>query len=159
MSQLREPILVHLQALLGSMPGVALCARNRGELSNDQRPGVILLDGAETIVGDPTSLKTVRMPPALFTLRPQIIVVARERDTATNETVDGQDAPIGPELTHWLDLTTATVLNDQTLRDLVTPNGQITYLGHDTDMQWGSSMIGALQIHLALNYPWFPPTG
>lgn len=153
----RERILLRLQDLLGAIEGVALCARNRGELNTDQRPGILLLDGAETIMGDPSRLKTVRMPPAIFQFRPQIIFVAKERDTATNDTVGGRPAPIGPELSDWLFLIQSAVLTDDELFELVTANGQITYLGHDTDMQWGSSMIGALQIHFAFMYPYLPP--
>jgi hypothetical protein len=158
MTQLRERILVHLHELLSGIPGIALCARDRGELTNEHRPGVILLDGSETIIGDPaSSLKSVRMPPAIFTFRPQVIFVAKERDTTANVTVNGKPAPIGPELTYWLDLILETVLGDPVLLSLVTANGQITYLGHETDMQWGSSMIGALQIQLSINYPFYPP--
>jgi hypothetical protein len=156
MTQLREQILAQLHHLLGALPGLALCARDRGELSNDQRPGMIILDGSEAIIGDPATLKTVRMVPAIFTLRPQIIFVAKERDTSANETVDGKAATIGPELTYWLELTQATIFNDPTLRQLVTPNGQISYLGHETDFQWGSSLLGAIQMNFAFLYPFYP---
>jgi hypothetical protein len=155
----REDILSYLQVLLGTMSGIVLVARDRGQLENDQKPGILLLDGSESIHPEsiPDRLKSVKMPPALMVLKIEVILIAKERDDASNMTVGGVDQPIGPELSHWLDLTQRTILNDEHLTQMLTTTGQMKYIGHETDMVYGSSFVGALNMHFEFTYPWFPP--
>ena len=155
----REDILQHLQSLLGNITGLVGCFRNRGDLPNepDKVPAAILLDGTERLVQTIPVQNRAMMPPAIMGLRPQIFVILRPRDDLTNETLDGIAAAIGPELTYYRDQVLAAIVNEPTLLSLLTPDGQITYEGCDTDMQTGSSIRGQLLMHFEFKYVLFPP--
>lgn len=159
MTDTREDILDRLETLLGSVEGITAVYRDRAEMPVEKLPAVILLDGSENISQQIMPNKSVRMPPAIFTLAPQIFVVLKPRDDMSNTTLDGVSAPIGPELSAYRVKVISTVINDPTLLSLVGSNGQILYRGSDTDMQSGSSMIGQIQMHFEFNYVFMPPRG
>lgn len=156
-----EDILSYLYSLLTQVEGVVACVRNRGDLQEDEKPGIILLDGSEELITEVANQKSVKMPPALFKLKPEIIVILRQRDNSSNDTVDSQPAPIGPELSLWKGKVLLAVLNDPGLINLLggpRGNGQIVYRSTETDMSWGSSLLGALRMSIELSYVWVPPT-
>jgi hypothetical protein len=156
----REDILNQIEITLASISGVKTCARDRGLLDEDEKPAIILLDGREDIAQtDVVRHKSVRMPPAIFRLQPQIFVVLPQRDTTMNTTLNGLPAPIGPELSAWRDLILGALINDPTLVGLLGSEGQITYQGHETDMQTGRTLLGAMQLFVHFHYVWFPPQG
>lgn len=152
----REEILARIFTLLGDVSGIAEVCRNRGNFEGVQLPALALLDGGHELVQEIRPGKTVQMPSALFTLKPGIVLITVPRATLSNLTlmVNGveQPAPIGPELSAWEDKICATIENDPTLLSLLTTSGQIVYKGSDTDMQWGSSMLGGLQLHYDFTY-------
>lgn len=154
----REEILAHIATLLGAIPGINGVYRDRGDFTGAQLPIAVLLDGGEELIQEIMPRKLGKMPPAMFTLKPEIAVIAKPRDTPSNETLAGQPVPIGPELSDWRDKVLASIINDETLLTLLTANGQIVYRGCDTDMQWGGSLSGALQVYLEFTYVWVPPT-
>lgn len=144
----RELILAQLFSVLQSLEEIKTSWRNRGELPEaDNCPAAILLDGTEKRVTEVKGYSIQQVPAGAFLLEPQVFVVLRKRDTLTNLTLDGQDAPIGPEISLWRIRVVRAVTNDETLLGLVGPNGQIFYDGMDTDMKTGSSM-GSLGPHM-----------
>lgn len=164
----REEILERIVAVLGAVPGVAISARNRADLADttlaDAFPAVIVLDGAEDMVQQIVPNKTVRMPPAIMRLRPEIFVILPQRDDATNQTLGGVDQPIGPDLSAFRDSCLAALINDAVLcgngRDvqgLLTTSGQIVYRGCSTDMASGRTLWGQLQLFIDFHYVWVPP--
>lgn len=160
----REDILSYLhEGLLPNISGIKSTWRNRGGLDDIERPAVILLDGKEFIFPpfrEVPGRKTVKMPPVVMTLKPQIFIVLQLRDNVTNMTLNNAPDPVGPELSAWRMKVKAAIENDPTLIGLLTDNGQITYCGCDTDMQTGSSIgaLGAmLQFDYEFNYVLFPP--
>lgn len=156
----REDILTQIGAILASIAGVMTFARNRGEATDVELPAIILLDGREDIVDNRVAqMKSVRMPPAVFRLQPQIFVILRQRDDATNLTLDGHDAPIGPELSYWRDAVLAALINDPVLIDMLGTTGQIVYRGMTTDMVTGATLQGQMQLFLDFNYVWSPAQG
>ena len=159
MTDTREAILERLETVLGNVTGITAVYRDRGEMPIEKLPAAVLLDGSEIIAQQVPPMKSVRMPPAMFTLVPQVFVVLKPRDDMTNTTLDGIDAPIGPELSAYRLQIMDAVINDPTLLGLVGSNGQILYRGCDTDMQSGSSMIGQLQMHFEFTYTLMPPRG
>lgn len=159
MTDIRESILVRLEDVLGGIAGITSVYRDRAEMPIEKLPAAILLDGSEFVAQEIPPHKFVKMPPALFTLVPQIFIVLKPRDDMTNTTLDGADAPVGPELSDYRNKVIAAVVNDPTLLSLVGSNGQITYRGSDTDMQSGSSMVGQIQLHFHFNYTLIPPQG
>jgi len=156
----REDILARIEALLGSISGIGGVWRNRGDFTNPELPVAVLLDGEEEL--DPSEdiqrMKFGRMPSARMILKPDILIIARQRDTVSNQTLAGSPAPIGPELSSWRDKVLAAVINDQTLLSLLTPTGQIVYRGCETDMQFGGSLLGRLLLHIEFTYVWAAPT-
>lgn len=159
MTDTREDILERLETVLASIEGITAVYRDRAEMPTDMLPAAILLDGSEMIAQEIVPSKSVRMPPAIFTLVPQIFIVLKPRDDMSNTTLDGVEAPVGPELSSYRLQVISAVVNDPTLLSLVGSNGQILYRGCDTDMQSGSSMIGQLQMHFEFNYVFMPPRG
>lgn len=155
----REDILVQLEVVLGGIAGITAVYRDRGEMPIEKLPAAILLDGSEILYSPVVPQKSVRMPPAIFIMSPQIFIILAPRDDMTNTTLNGISAPVGPELSAYRDKVMAAVTNDPTLVSLVTTTGQIVYRGCDTDMQSGSSMIGQLQMHFDFYYVQFPPQG
>ena len=153
----REQILTQIEAVLATVPGIVTCARNRGLLPEDAKPAIIMLDGREDIVSTVVPQKSVRMPPAIFRLQPQIFVILQQRDDATNSTVMGVAKPIGPEISYWRDTILSLLINDPTLLSMVTTTGQIVFRGMETDMQTGNTMLGQLRLFIDFHYVWFPP--
>jgi hypothetical protein len=153
----REDILVQIGAILAAIAGVKTFCRNRGEMSDVELPAIIMLDGREDIVDNRVAqMKSVKMPPAVFRLQPQIFVILRQRDDATNLTLDGEDAPIGPELSYWRDAVLAALINDPVLIEMLTTTGQVVFRAMETDMQTGGTMQGMMRLSIDFNYVWQP---
>jgi hypothetical protein len=156
----REDILNQIELVLSGISGVMTCARDRGLLEEDEKPAIIMLDGREDLAQtDVVRHKSVRMPPAIFKLQPQIFVILPQRDTASNLTVNGQPAPIGPELSAWRDMVLGALINDATLLTMIGTEGQITYRGMQTDMQTGATLAGQMQLFVDFHYVWMPLQG
>lgn len=163
----REQILERIVALLGTVPGIRNAVRDRAQFADvagsatdaEVFPAAVLLDGGEELMQTIVPQKSVLMPAAIFRMRPEIYVLLRQRDDATNLTLDGQPAPVGPELTAWRDAVLAALINDPTLLDLLTTSGQIVYRGCQTDMASGRTLIGQLQLYIDFHYVWLPPRG
>lgn len=154
MTDRREEILLYLMELLGQIEGITAVYRDRGELPDDKLPAAVLLDGKETLKSSISGHKFNAMPTALFGLYPQIFIILRPRDDVSNETLDGVPAPVGPELSAFR-VKVLNAMKDENLALMLGANGQVEYLGFDTDMQTGST-IGAMgaqmQFHFCFYY-------
>jgi hypothetical protein len=154
-------LLSNLTAVTEDQGNISItqCWRDRGQLDDDQLPAAYLLDGTEDIAMDVlvSTRKSVKMPPAIFAMHPQIWVVVKQRDRLDNLTIDGQPAAIGPELSAWRLAVRERVENDAGLLSLLTTSGQITFLGSETDMRSGGLMRGHLQMKYEFRFPLFPP--
>ncbi len=166
----REEILAYLFVLLQGVSGVVTCWRNRGDLPEknpqtgaSQRPAVILLDGDDRLLHKSEEVyvrKSVRMPPAIAVVSPQIFIVLDAADDRSNTTANGLAYDVGAVLSQWRLLIKGAIENDAHLVSLLTSSGQIVYLGFDTDMKTGST-IGALgpmgMLKYDFYYPLLPP--
>lgn len=148
----REAILVRLEQLLGGLTGLKGAYRNRVDFENVDLPVAFLLDGSEELAMEPPPMKSVLMPPSIFSLKPEIYVVLERRDTSANDTIKGVYAPIGPAVSAYRMLILDLIRNDQTLISLLTTSGQITFLGSQTDMQNGATVWGRLQMLFEFRY-------
>jgi hypothetical protein len=135
----REDIIVEIQTALSGLPGCKGVWRDRGMLKPSMAPAILLLDGDEMRQTNVVGRGRVEMPPAVFTLKPQIAILLPPRDTVTNLTLGGEPAPIGPDLSAWRVAIVAAVLNDPQLVALCSPH-QITYDGATTDMKIGQDL-------------------
>jgi hypothetical protein len=146
----REAILQRMLAILSTITGPAVVDgqvsifRNRGEVPVEKLPALVLLDGREEIRLS-ASGKGGALAATLFTLHPQVFVVLKPREDVNN---DG----IGEELSDYRIRLLKAFTSDDSLLAMLGSNGEIQYLGHETDMQTGSTMLGQLQMLFSLTY-------
>jgi hypothetical protein len=151
----REEILTRLEEILGALPGLKGVYRNQFDFPNEALPVAYLLDGSEELAMEVPPQKSVLMPPAIFTLRPEIYVALERRDTPANTTIKGVYNPVGPELSAYRMMVLQAVRYDQPLLQLLTTSGQITFMGSQTDMQGGATLWGRLQMLFEFRYVLF----
>jgi hypothetical protein len=146
----RELILERLLALLGTVNGTAdplNVFRNRAEIPIEKLPALVLLDGKE-------DLKYPNLPhtrggarvPAVFDLKPQVFIVLRPRDDINN-------VGVGEELSGLrMQVIKSFTQDDELVLNLLGSNGEVMYLGHETDLQTGSTVLGQMQLNFRLSY-------
>jgi hypothetical protein len=145
----RERILTRVWDLLKTIPGMATHVRNRGELPEELRPALVLLDADESVELTHTQARgQLRTPPMIVVMRPQIFITLKDREP--------KNEGIGEELNRVrrlvLPILLPTLTGDDTLKTLVGANGFIRYEGLLTDMATGRSMRGELQFLFAFGY-------
>lgn len=146
----RERILTRVWELLQTIPGIAVCVRNRGELPENMRPALVMLDAdEEPDLQHNGSRGQLRAPVVIMALRPQIFAVLQDREPK-NEGVGEDLSALRRQI---LPIILPMVTGDETLRQLVGSNGYMRYEGLSTDMATGRAMSGQMQIHLAFGYP------
>jgi hypothetical protein len=156
MSDKREEILEQLLVILESIPPLLgydehSVFRNRGEIKEDKRPCIIILDGVENANTSNERKGRVFMSTNIITLLPQIFVLLKTRMTPTN---DG----VGEELSTFRAAIIKSLADDKTLADLCGPNGMISFRRCETDMQTGSTLQGQMRLDFAINYVLDPTT-
>jgi hypothetical protein len=123
--------------------------RNRGELTGQQRPAVILYDADES--ADPREKARGRpaYAPNLIYLQPQIYVAL---DTRVPPNLN-----VGEDLSSCRKSIAGSVLNDAELTALVEfPTGEIRYSGCMTDLKKGDDMEGQMNVAITFTYPLKP---
>jgi hypothetical protein len=152
----REAILERMLALLGTVNSTDQplnVFRNRAEIPTEKLPALVLLDGKE-------NLKYPELPhtrggaivPSVFVLMPQVFIVLRPRDTVEN-------VGVGEELSSLRVQILQAFIGDWEngeLKGLLGSNGELSYLGHETDLQTGSTVLGQMQLHFQLSYVFDP---
>jgi hypothetical protein len=160
----REAILDRLLAIGQGLNGIASAWRDHGPTATGvlgvPRPAFLLYDGDTKLMQDVRMHKSQKMPPTIWCMSPQIVVVLQSRDTVENAMVDGSPAPVGPEMSSWMSLINNLVTNDDQIIDLLTPNGTHYLSAVQTDMKIGRALgaYGAwLMMMYEFYYPLFPP--
>lgn len=139
----RQLILSQLVQLLSGVEGVRGVYRNRGQLPpREKTPGIILLDGVIERKTPVDGFNITQMPPAVFTLKPEIVLALTPRDTVDNSTLNNVANPVDEEMATFEQAIVGAVLNDDTLVALVGDEGSVIYDGFESDMRNGST-IGA----------------
>lgn len=169
MTDVPELILTQLATLLGEMSGVQGVYRDRGDLVGrflvsptsvlEELPAVLLLQGGSDLTMDPAPLKSRLMPPAIFALKPEIYIICKPHDDATNLTRSDIADPIYTELSDWRVRVDAAVMNDPTLISILGSSGQIIFHGYETDMRNGGELLGMMQMRYEFRYLWTPSRG
>jgi hypothetical protein len=147
MQDKREAILQRMLAILRTITpvdDVPSIHRNRGEIPPEELPALVLLDGRE-VIRVPTTGKGGILQPTVFTLQPQVFVVLRPTPNDTNE-------GIGELLSDYRMKLLKAFKDDDSLIAMLGSNGEINYLGHETDMQTGLTMLGQMQMLFSLSY-------
>lgn len=156
----REAILERLLVIGQGLHGIASVWRNYGPTPTGElgvpRPAFLLYDGGARLTQDVTRHKATRMPPTIWRMDPQIVVLLDNRDTVENAVLDGVAQPVGPEISGWLNLIKDTVTNDDVLLDLVTTNGTHFMSAFETDLKVGRT-VGAYGAWLMMLYEFYYP--
>lgn len=140
----REDILARLVVVCSGIEGVVLCARNRDEISDRQKPAIIIMDADEAAIeGEPKRANAAG--PQIISMTPEIYIL-----------LSGEPATVGTELNAMRVALLSAVLNDATLRTITGPNGAIRYEGCATGLSRGRSMEGEMGVSLSFQYPFNP---
>ena len=149
----REDILARIFQILTDLAAtirlndattVPTVARNRGLMQQDVRPVFILLDGDERTRLDGDRRGRVRMSPSLVTMNPQVFVVMKSR-LPQNENLGQEMNELRLQMIHAL-------VTDETLIGLLSANGDMNYLGNETDLKSGSNLEGQMRLDFAMTY-------
>jgi len=149
MRDLRELILQRLKAILDGVDGARTVWRDRDDVPPDGTPTLILLDGRERKLTATAGGGRRRMPLVEMELTPQVWIQIQPRTDVTNPGV-------GEELSGWRQKILSAVFNDGELAGLQGENGQLQYLGCQTDMEIGSDVIGNMLVDISLTYLFDP---
>lgn len=150
----RELLLKRLFVILKTVPQIETYARNRGAMTNDARPAIILLDGDESVVtqGKPSG-RSATLTPSINRLRPEIYVLLKE---GRPQNVKAGEVTPGEELNALRMDITQKIATDADLLTLMGPNGGMRYLGCATDLKSGSSLSGEMRLDFSFDYVFDP---
>lgn len=144
MADVREDILARLLEVLASIPNIRSAHRNNVDITEDQLPAALLLDGDEESDGaGDVSMKQPHRPYNVQ-MTPEIII-AQQADEAGSDLTALRRELIKRVLTD-------TELNEQIVKTGRHGNGAIRYLGCQTDLGWMRSMHGALRAQFLFKY-------
>lgn len=139
MTDKREQILVRLLAISEGIDGIVAAFRNKDEISDKQRPCILILDADEAADdGDPrrqsNSPRRIGMTPEIY-----VMLGAKPED-------------IGTKINAIRAKFVKAVLTDTELNTLVGSNGEIRYEGCATALARGRSMEGELGVSFTFVY-------
>ncbi len=146
------------------MSGIASVWRNHGPTQTGvlgvPRPAFLLYDAGTKLTQDVRMHKSTNMPPTIWNMSPQIVILLESRDMVDNILLDGVSSPVGQEISRWVSMVNNIVTNDSQLIDLVTLNGTHFLSAVETDLKIGRT-VGAygawLMMLYEFYYPLFPP--
>ncbi len=142
MADIRELILAQLVEVIATVPNMRTVHRNNVDITDDQMPAALVLDGDEEVVsGNDTSRPSNR--PLIVQMTPEIQIVE-------------QSDAIGADLTAFRVELMKRVLFDATLNEQTGSNGKISYLGCETALGWQEKQYGALYMRFSFKYPLKP---
>lgn len=138
MSDIREDILARLVEVVATVPNLLTVHRNNVDITDDQMPAALVLDGDEDVVsGNDGSRPSNR--PLLVEMTPEIQIVE-------------QSETIGSDLTDFRRDMIRLVLFDAELNALTGSNGKVSYGGCDTTLGWQQKQYGVLQMRFTFKY-------
>lgn len=156
----REAILSRLVEIGQGLNGIASVYRNHGPAETGilgvPRPAFLVYDGGTKLTQDVRMHKSTRMPPTIWMMDPQIVVLLENRDTVENQKLDGVDSPVGPEISRWMTVIKDAITNDSVLTDLVTASGTHFLRSVETDLKVGRA-VGAFGAWLMMLYEFYYP--
>jgi len=142
MTDIREDILARLVEVVAGVPNLHTTHRNNVDITDDQMPAGLVLDGDEEVVGGNDGSRPTNRP-LLVEMTPEIQIIE-------------QSSAIGSDLTTFRRELMKAVLADAALKMLTGSNGAIRYLGCVTTFGWQEKQYGALQMRFEFKYPLKP---
>jgi hypothetical protein len=154
MADQREEILEAIKticlAVKTANTSIKSAVRNRALLTNEKRPGVILLDGDESRIGaNVNNGRAMGFRPVLTEMKPELYILLDERRI--------ENSNIGEDLNALRVALSVAITTDANLAALLGSNGKVVYNGCVTDLKSGSALTGQMRLDFAYQY-WFKPT-
>jgi hypothetical protein len=144
MADVREDILARLLEVVATIPNIRSAHRNNVDITEDQLPAVLVLDGDEESDGaGDVSMKQPHRPYNVQ-MTPEIII-AQQADEVGSDLTTLRRELIKRVLTD-------TELNEHIVKTGRHGNGAIRYLGCQTDLGWMRSLHGALRAQFLFKY-------
>ena len=140
MTDRRELILVRLLEIAKGIEGIAGAFRNRDELSEKQRPAIVILDADEAADdADPTTRPS--RSPRRVAMTPEIYILLGAKPEELGSVINALRARF-----------VKSVLGDSQLASIVGSNGDIRYEGCATALARGRSMEGEMGVSFSFTY-------
>ena len=140
MTDRREMILARLLVIARSCPGIAAAFRNKDEISEKQRPAIVILDADEVADDADPGLRPVRSPRRIG-MTPEIYILLGARPEDIGTAINALRATF-----------VKTVLADPDLQAIVGTSGDIRYEGCATGLARGRNMEGEMGISFTFAY-------
>jgi hypothetical protein len=140
MTDRRELILARLLEIARGIDGIVSAFRNKDEISEKQRPCIVILDADEAADdADPTSRP--KRSPRRVAMTPEIYILLGSKPEDLGTAINALRARL-----------LSAVLTDDQLIGLVGSNGDIRYEGCATALARGRSMEGEMGVSLSFTY-------
>lgn len=140
MTDRREMVLARLLEIARGIEGIAAAFRNKDEISEKQRPAIVILDADETAEDtDPTSRPS--RSPRRVAMTPEIYILLGAKPEELGTTINTLRARL-----------VKTILADAQLAGIVGSNGDIRYEGCATALARGRSMEGEMGVSFSFAY-------
>ena len=140
MTDRRELILVRLLEIAKGIEGIAGAFRNRDELSEKQRPAIVILDADEAADDADPGSRPARSPRRVA-MTPEIYILLGAKPEDLGSTINTLRARF-----------VKAVLSDTQLISIVGTNGDIRYEGCATALARGRSMEGEMGVSFSFTY-------
>jgi len=146
LADVREAILARLLEVVAAIPNMRSAYRNNVDITEDQLPAVIVLDGDEESDGaNDVSMKQPNRPYNVQ-MTPGILVQVQDANAVIGSVI----ATFRSELIKRV--LTDTELNEQIVKTGRFGNGAIRYLGCQTDVGWSRTGYAALTAQFLFKY-------
>ena len=148
MADVREDILARLIEVVATIPNIWLATRNNVDITEDQMPAAIVLDGDEDLSGSPDLSAHPSNKPVAIQMTPTIMILHQDPN------VGAEIGELRRELIKRVLLDTE--LNEQIVKTGVNGNGAIRYLGCEVGTAWLRDLHGAMTARFMFKY-WLKP--
>ena len=142
MTDKREQILVRLLSVAQGLPGIAAAFRNKDEISDRQRPCIVILDADEAADDtDPSGMARRFNAPRRVGMTPEIYLM-----------LGAKPEDVGTAINSFRAAFIKAVLTDSELATIVGSNGDIRYEGCATGLARGRNMEAEMGLSFTFSY-------
>jgi hypothetical protein len=142
MTDKRELILARLLGISQGLPGITAAFRNKDEISDRQRPCMVILDADEAADdGDPSGLARRPNAPRRVGMTPEIYLM-----------LGAKPEDVGTAINRLRASFVKAVLMDSELATIVGSNGDIRYEGCATGLARGRTMEAEMGLSFTFSY-------
>lgn len=140
MTDRREMVLARLLEIARGIEGIAAAFRNKDEISEKQRPAIVILD-ADEAADDADPVSRPSRAPRRIAMTPEIYILLGAKPEELGTVINTLRARL-----------VKTILADAQLAGIVESNGDIRYEGCATALARGRSMEGEMGVSFTFAY-------